>query len=365
MPRLTDLLFGAEPAQRLRVVQAGLALVLLAPWLACVIYFVAVGRAPRGPVMVWAALTAAGMLGFFLLIRSGWSRRYADPTLTAAQMLFALCSGAVAYALLGPGRGAVFPAMMLVLMFGMFIVSPQQMRWISACAVLLFGATMALMALLRPADYAWPVELGHFLAVATMMPAVSVLAARLCGMRQRGRQQRAELARALAQLREHATRCELTGLPNQRHMETVMAQEHQRCVRSGQTFCLALLDIDAFKRVNETHGYAVGDAVMRALAQEALRHVRVSDTLSRWESDAFVLMLSDTRAALARAGLERLCQKVAALRILHGSEAVGITLSAGLAEHLAGETVAQTLARADRALQEARAQGGGQLAVAA
>lgn len=365
MQRLTDLLYGAEPARRLRVRQAGLALVLLAPWLAGVFYFVAVGQAARAPVLAWAVLTAAGMVGFFLLIRCGWSRRFADPTLTTAQMLFALCSGAVAYALLGPGRGAVFPAMMVVLMFGMFIVSPQQMRWIGAGAVLLFGATMALMATLQPAVYAWPVELGHFLAVATMMPAVSVLAARLCRMRQRSRQQRTDLARALSQLREHATRCELTGLLNRRHMEAVMAQEHQRCVRSGQTFCLALLDIDAFKRVNEAHGYAVGDAVMRALAQEALRHVRVSDTLSRWDSDAFVVMLSDTRAALARAGLERLCQKVAALRILHGSEAVGVTLSAGLAEHLAGETAAQTLARAEHALQDARALGAGQVAVAA
>lgn len=364
MSRPLDLLLGTEPAHRPRMAQAGLALLLLAPGVVGMNYCAWVGTARPLPVAWWTVLTLAGMAVFYALLRSGWSRRCADPSLTVPQMVFALSSGAVAYALLGASRGAVFPLVMVVLMFGMFIASPRQMRWVSAYAVALFGATMALMAWLRPAAYPWAVELGHFLAVATMMPAVSVLAARLCGMRQRGRQHRAELAQALARLREHTTRDELTGLLNRRHMEEVMAQEHQRCVRSGQTFCLAVLDIDHFKPVNAAHGYALGDAVMRAVAQEALRQVRLSDMLSRWGGDDFVLMLSDTRAALARGGLERLCQKVGALRIVQGGTTVSVTLSAGLAEHHAGETVVQTLERAERALQDAKSQGTHRVVVA-
>ncbi|MBA4175586.1 MAG: GGDEF domain-containing protein [Leptothrix sp. (in: Bacteria)] len=364
MSRLLDLLLGTDPAHRARLAQAGLALLLLAPGVLGMHYFVWVGAARLQSVAWWSALTLLGTVVFFALIRGGWSRRRADPSLTVPQMLFALVSGAGAYTLLGAGRGAVFPMVMVVLMFGMFIASPRQMRWVSGFAVLLFGATMALMVALRPAEYPWTIELGHFLAVATMMPAVSVLAARLCGMRRRGRLHRAELAQALSRLREHTTRDELTGLLNRRHMEEVMAQEHQRCVRSGQSFCLAVLDIDDFKPVNEAHGYAVGDAVMRAVAQEAQRHVRLSDMLARWGGDDFVLMLSDTRAALARGGLERLSQKIAALRILHGAAAVGVTLSAGLAEHHAGETVAQTLQRAERALQDAKALGCDRVVVA-
>ena len=364
MSRLLDLLLGTDPVHRVRMAQASLALLMLAPGVVGMSYYAWTGTARPQPVAWWLGLTLLGMVVFYALIRSGWSRRCSDPSLTVAQMLFALSSGAVAYALLGVGRGAVFPLVMVVLMFGMFIASPRQMRWVSAYAVGLFGATMVLMAAWRPADYPWVGEVGHFLAVATMMPAVSVLAARLCGMRQRGRLHRTELAQALARLREHTTRDELTGLLNRRHMEEVMAQEHQRCVRSGQTFCLAVLDIDHFKPVNEAHGYAVGDAVLRAIAQEAQRHVRLSDMLSRWGGDGFVLMLSDTRATLARGGLERLAQKVAALRILHGGAAVGVTMSAGLAEHHAGETVAQTLERAERALHDAKALGRDHVVVA-
>ncbi len=364
MSRLLDLLLSTDPVQRTRLAQAGLALLLLAAGVAAMHYFVWAGVAPLQPVLWWSALTLAGMLLFFLLIRSGWSRRWHEPSLTVPQMVFALASGAAAYMLLGEGRGAVFPMVMVVVMFGMFIASPRQMRWVCVYAVLLFGAAMAVMAVLRPQAYPWRIEIGHFLLVATMMPGVALLAARLSRLRLRARQQRAELAQALSRLREHTTRDELTGLINRRHMQELMAQEHQRCIRSGQSFCLAVLDIDEFKPVNAAHGYAVGDAVMRAIAQEAQRHVRVSDTLARWEKDDFVLMLGDTRAALARGGLERLRQKVGALRILHGSTAVAVTLSCGLAEHHAGEAVAQTLERANRALQEAKSQGRDRIAVA-
>ncbi len=365
MSRLLDKLLTADPVLRVRLSQVGLANLLMTAGVLAMQYFVWVGVAPARPVLWWSVASLSGTAAFFLLIRSGTSRRWHEPSLTVPQMLFSLTSGAVAYALVGAGRGAVFPIVMVILMFGMYVVSPRQMRWVSVYAVALFGATMALMAFKNPAVYPPAVELGHFLLAATMMPAVSLLAARLSRLRHRARLQRAELAQAVARLREHTTRDELTGLINRRHMQAVIDQEHQRCVRSGQTFCLAVLDIDHFKPVNELHGYAIGDAVLRAVAQEALRHVRGSDVLARWGGDEFVLMLSDTRAALARGGLERLHQKVGALRILHGSMAVGITLSGGLAEHHAGEHVAQTLERAERALQDAKVQGRDRFVVAA
>lgn len=357
--RLADALLGTEALQRTRLVQAGLALLVLAAAVLAMNYFVWIGAAPAAPVGAWSALTLAGMGVFFVLIRSGWSRRHGDPTLTVPQMVFALTSGAFAYALLGAGRGAVFPVVMLVLMFGMFVASPLQMRWVSLYAVLVFGVVMAAKVGSDPRGYPAAVEFGHFLLVATTMPAVSILAGRLSRMRHRSRLQRAELAQALARLREQTTRDELTGLAKRRHMEVLIAQEHQRCTRSGQTFCLALLDIDRYKRVNELYGYACGDAVLRALTQEALRHVRASDVLSRWAGGSFMLMMSDTRAPLARGGLDRLHQRLSALRIPHAGVEVAVTLSAGLTEHHAGETVAQTLERAARTLAEAKAQGGG------
>ena len=363
MTRLSDLLLGTDPVQRARLAQAGLAMLLLGLGVAAMHYFVWVRIASPVAVGWWAGVTLGGMLGFFAVLRSGWSRRWRDPSLSVPQLLFALASAAVAYALLGAGRGAVFPIAMVVLMFGMFAASPAQMRWIGAYTVLVFGISMGLMAWRDPAVYVPAIELGHFLLVATMVPAVGVLASRLARIRHRSRVQRTDLAQALARVREHTTRDELTGLINRRHVQTLMEQEHQRCIRSGQSFCLAMFDIDGFKPINTEHGYAVGDAVLRAVAQEALRHVRASDVLARWGGEEFVLLMSDTRAALARGGVERLQQRVQALRILHGPVALGVTWSAGLAEHHAGEAVVQTLERAERGLRESKSQGRARLAV--
>lgn len=365
MRGLLDALLTTDPVQRVRLSQAALAMGLLSVAVVAMNYFVWAGMAQPAAVHWWSALTLLGMAVFFALIRCGWSRRMSEPALTVPQMVFALACGAVAYALLGHGRAGVFPVVMVVLMFGMFVATPRQMRWVSLYAVALFGATMAFMAWTHPEVYSPRVELGSFLMVATMMPAVSVLAGRLSRMRHRARLHRTELTQALARIRELATRDELTGLINRRHMAELMEHEHQRCIRSGQTFCLAMLDIDHFKAVNDAHGHAVGDAVLRAVAHEAQRHVRSSDVLARWGGEEFVLMMSDARAPLARGGLDRLHQRVGGLRILHGQAALGVTLSGGLAEHHAGETVEQTLERADRALYEAKAQGRNRVVVSA
>ncbi len=364
MRPLVDALLTHDPRQRERLSQALLAMGLLATGVLAMHYFVSIGLADAAAVWWWSGFTLAGMAVFFLLIRSGVSRRWREPSLTVPQMLFALSSGAVAYSLLGAGRGAVFPMVMTVLMFGLFVATPAQMRWVSIYAVALFGGVMAWCAWARPERYPPATELGHFLLVATMMPAVSILAGRLSLIRQRSRQHRAELALALGRLREQSTHDELTGLINRRQMDELMAQEHQRCARSGQTFCLAVLDIDHLRGINDRHGHSAGDAVLQALAHEAARHVRVSDVLSRQSGDEFVLMMSDTRAAPARGGLERLHEKMSALRIEHGAHTLVVTISGGLAQHHAGETAAQTLDRAHAARAEAKAQGGNRIVVA-
>jgi diguanylate cyclase (GGDEF)-like protein len=346
---LVDALLTTEPRRRERLAQALLAMGLMLAGIVAMHWFVWVGVAPAAGVWAWTALSVAGLGGAFLLIRSGWSERFADPSLTAPQMVYSIACGVGAYTLLGPGRGGVFPIVMVILMFGMFIMTPRQMTAISVYAVALFGAAMATMAALRPAAYPPAIEFGHFLMVVTMFPAAAILAARIARMRERARRQRGELAQALARIRELATRDELTGLVNRRHLEELMAQEHQRCIRSGHTFCVAVLEVDGFDARAAT-APDHGQALLRAVAQEAQRGVRVADVLGRWGGERFVLLMSDTRAALARGGLERLRERVGALPLAEG----GVTLSAALAEHHAGETVAQTLARAEAALAEAR-----------
>ena len=356
--RLADALLTTDAQQRIRLQQALLATLLMAFSICVLVYSAHVAGTPRAPVVVWALVSLGGLLATFVAIRSGWSRRFADPSLTLPQMLFAIVSGAVAYAMAGPLRGATFPVLMVILMFGMFQLRPRSVILVSAFSLVVFAITMSVMALRAPAVFTIRVELGHFVMLAAMLPAMSLLAARLTRLRERNRRQRHDLAGALARIQELATRDELTGLINRRHMAELLEQERQRAVRSGRGFCVALVDVDHFKTINDRHGHAAGDDVMRFVGHRAPSVLRSIDIVARWGGEEFVLLLPDAHLPAARAGVERVREALAAVPAALGSGVpIHITVSAGLTEHIAGETVAQALERADRALYEAKAQG--------
>ena len=362
--RLLDALLTRDPDRRARLSHSLLAMSTMAAGIVAMQYFVWIGAARALPVAVWTGCAFAGMAAFYALIRSGVTARLADPSISAIQMGYAMACCAGAYALLGPARGGVFPIAMVALMYGMFRSSARQMAAVCAFGVVAFGAAMALSAWLDPARYPPAVEAGHFLMIVTMVPVASILAARLSRLRWRLVHQRAELRAALERIRQLATRDELTGLINRRHMSELMEQEHQRCIRSGHTFCIAVLEIDDFK----AHAAQLGEdgeaRLLRAVAAEGAQLVRVADVLAHWGGERFLLLMSDTRAPLARGGLDRLRESLAGVRVFVGAPSLHLTLSAGLAEHHAGETVEQTVARAEAALREAVRQGDSRVVVA-
>jgi diguanylate cyclase (GGDEF)-like protein len=357
LPRLSAWWLGSDAHQRIRVAQTSIAWFLMAVSALALNYLAWVGIASPLPVQLWSACLLLAFGGFYGAIRSGHSLRYADPSLTVPQMCVAFVGSVAAYAIAGAGRGAVIPILMVILMFGMYSLTPRTVHRLALLAVLLIGATMGLMALLKPAVYEPKIEVGHFLMVGAMLGVVATLAGQLSRLRERLRRQKIDLSNALDRIQDLATRDELTGLVNRRHMHEMLQLEHQRCVRSGHAFCVAMIDLDHFKRVNDSHGHAAGDAVLRSFAAEARQAIRGSDLIARWGGEEFLLLMIDTRGPLARLGLERLRERVASLRIRFGEQTLLVSFSGGIAEHRAGEPLADTIARADQAVYAAKSAG--------
>jgi len=356
-PSFVDRLLGTEPHQRVRLLQTSLALVLTGVGAVAMMVLVALGVAPAGPAMWWAGLTVGSFAGFALAIRLGWNRRFTETRFMVAQMAVALASAACAYVLAGAGRGAVLPAPVAVLMFGLLALSPHTLRRLAIFAIALFGATFAAMAWRRPQLFVPEVEFVHFAMLAAMLLAVPALAAPLAGLRERLRAQQAALRESRARFQDLAIRDELTGLANRRYANEVLALEHQRYMRSGHPFCVAMIDLDHFKAVNDQHGMRAGDAMLRRFATEARESIRISDVLARWEGEQFLLLMTDTRGGLGRRGVDRLRERIAQTPTVLEGGSLHLRFSAGVAEHRAGEAVADTLARADEALHSAKAQG--------
>lgn len=160
-----------------------------------------------------------------------------------------------------------------------------------------------------------------------------------------------ESNRALQRLSTHDR---LTGLYNRHKLDQRLGEEVARAQRHGSPFCVAMIDIDHFKRVNDSHGHAVGDLVLQCLGHLMLRGRRASDMVGRWGGEEFLILCPETHLDGGVLVAERL--RVAA-QDCPMPEAGRVTLSAGVAEFRRGDSVESLLARADAALYRAKAAG--------
>ena len=147
----------------------------------------------------------------------------------------------------------------------------------------------------------------------------------------------------------------LTGLVNRRGGEDSIARELARAQRDSTPLSLVLLDIDHFKRINDVHGHAEGDRVLRDVARVISGAVRRSDLAIRWGGEEFVLVLPGATLEGARITAERLRALIA--RAVPSADAHPVTVSMGIGVAAAGERAELVLARADARMYVAKRAG--------
>lgn len=156
----------------------------------------------------------------------------------------------------------------------------------------------------------------------------------------------------------------LTGLRNRQTMLEDLQREHERGLRTGAPFCLALADVDHFKRVNDTHGHGVGDLVLRSVAGLFLMHVRPYDTVFRYGGEEFLIGLPNAEPETAAPVLERLREALEQSPVaLPDGTSLSVTASFGMACVVPGLVLRDAIERADRALYAAKRQGWNRVAI--
>lgn len=152
----------------------------------------------------------------------------------------------------------------------------------------------------------------------------------------------------------------LTGLGNRRHFSATVEREVDRVARSGEAALLLMLDIDHFKRVNDTYGHVAGDKVLKAVAEALGRCVRPMDTLTRYGGEEFAIVLPACHADFGRAVAERIRRVIAATTIEIGTKTqlrVTISIGGAFALQWIRSTSALWINRADQQLYRAKSQG--------
>jgi len=348
---------GPDTGHRLRIIRSLTAAYVYLVCMALLLRGVSLGLVAAPVAHALIAYMAAGVVTFYALLRSGCTLRLREPGLALEQSYFAISAIVVAYIIAGPVRGAVLLLLALVLVFGMFSLTPRQTLMVGGVAIGGLGAAMAYMSWRDPAAFPAQVQAIQFGLAFSVLPTLSLVAHQVSQLRGRLLKQRQALHEALARVQELATRDALTGLINRRHMQELLDQEMKRQDRSGAAFCVALIDLDHFKHINDTHGHHVGDEVLCGYTQAALGVLRNADIMARWGGEEFLILFPETRAEQALNGLERLREALRGAAVSETVPGLAVTFSAGVAEHAHGHTLRQTLERADRALYDAKAHG--------
>ncbi len=148
----------------------------------------------------------------------------------------------------------------------------------------------------------------------------------------------------------------LTETLNRRGFERELMRSLAYVKRYGTSAALVYLDLDEFKPVNDRHGHAAGDAVLKAVAAALVHHVRASNVVARIGGDEFVVLLSNVTGANAAAKAAALEATVSATAVRWGTTTISVGASAGVAAIAAEDTPAQALARADAAMYARKAE---------
>jgi len=172
-----------------------------------------------------------------------------------------------------------------------------------------------------------------------------------------------QLETELSEMCEKVHEDHLTGVLNRRGLDSAFERETSRAIRHQTPLCYALMDIDNFKQLNDTHGHKVGDDVLVYLAESVKNTTRPEDIVSRYGGEEFVILLPNTKLEEAVEILARIRRNLTKKFFLHENKRLLITFSAGVAQHQPGESQEDTFKRADEALYRAKKGGKNQILI--
>lgn len=182
----------------------------------------------------------------------------------------------------------------------------------------------------------------------------------LLSLRQTVDQAYREIARLEGEL-EHASAMvrhdPLTGALNRKGLEEILAREIARMQRRQSALCLALLDVDDFKILNDSYGHSTGDEALRHLAQVIRETLRPQDSCARYGGEEFLVLLPDTQLEAAVTAMTRLQRELTKRFFLHDNRKLLITFSAGVTQLGVGEDPQAAIDRADKSMYRAKRAG--------
>jgi diguanylate cyclase len=316
------------------------------------------GTIPATIAPYYLAAGVAFVAVFAVLSQSGFNDRFRDHYLVLPQSIAATLIS-VAFIYLVPEVSIIFLCTLFtVFSFGSLRATPRQTALTWTIALLALGA------LFLQTDKPFAMPVNNYLArFATMLVFVLGFGRGMFigifsnSMRDSLYQSGLKLKEAYRRIEELAELDELTGTFNRRCIMRLLEEQIAHAGRTDAPCAIALIDLDWFKRINDSFGHPTGDEVLRTFAITIFANIRPVDRFGRYGGEEFLLVLPDTDEQSAARILERLRAIIAELDWSAFSPSMRVTMSAGVAALRVNEISDSLLARADGALYDAKARG--------
>ena len=338
-------------------------------------------EAPLGPRLValfalWGILLVRGWLSRRLLERMDLSDPRSDPLHDLLVIAASLCWGLAPYAL----EGVIAPFNLYAVIYGAFIaLAVLSVSYLSAYP----ASVMFVLVSVSPLVFfmflqgtrefivmAVATTMCGFALVARLKVAHTTLLQALAAERENAllveelqtyrralETENASLGTSLRDASHAATHDPLTGLFNRRHLVSVVYPLAELVQGKREEVTVCMVDVDRFKRVNDSHGHPVGDEVLRSVAGLLGTRLRDGDCLARYGGEEFLVILRRCHISRGRRVAEALRHNVAHAQIVTHAGAVPVTVSLGVAQWAADESFDELVQRADRALFDAKQSG--------
>jgi diguanylate cyclase len=300
---------------------------------------------------------------FWYMLRSGRSLLYSDPAMTLPQVALGLCWVLVIIGASHVDRGLMMVVYIVVMLFGIFRLDRREFLLLTMLALAGYVVVVGTDIALRGAEIHWFHEALRFLVLASCLLWCTFFGSHVAQLRARLRQQNIALQQQAKEARRVADRDHLTWAFNRRYIMKALEEERARSEHRNAPFAIVIFDLDHFKNINDRYGHVAGDRVLTKFAEIARRELRAVDMISpgrranafgRFGGEEFIGLLPETGLDGARRCAARLQEAVADERFEGG---IKVTFSAGIAVYRHGETIEETLRRADDALYRAKSAG--------
>lgn len=302
-------------------------------------------------------LLLAIMIILYVVFRTGLNLWLSDPSLTSIQMCIACLIVMYGIYYANEVRGLIFSMYILILLFGIFRLYTRQFLFVSAFALLTYGADIVLLNIFRPQNINLKIECFQWFGLAIVLISVSFIGGNISSIRRELSVSRKKLQSSLTVIREMAIHDDLTGFYNRHHLMDLIDSENNRSDRTGSVFSLVMMDIDKFKNINDTYGHQIGDQVLRTFAAIIRSILRKTDFCGRYGGEEFLIVLTQTDIQAAKVFAERIrdCVENSDFPCLgHDSR---VTVSIGLTAYRTQEKTEKTISRADELLYKAKKRG--------